>query len=76
MNNNQPFITIGITVYNYSKYLQKGFDAIKRQGFKDYEIIYSDDCSTDNSCEIIERFIKENPSMNIRLIRGGTTLAL
>lgn len=66
----QPFITVGIASYNYAHFLKKGFEAICRQEFKDYEILYCDDGSTDNSIEIIEGFIKSNPDKSIRLIRG------
>lgn len=65
-----PFITVGIASYNYDAYLRAAFEAIKRQSFKDYEILYADDGSTDNSVETIETFIKENPEMRIRLIKG------
>lgn len=65
-----PFLTIGIASYNYAKYLPKAFEQIKKQKFKDFEVLYCDDGSTDNSTEIIRNFIRENPDMNIRLIEG------
>lgn len=66
----QPFITIGIASYNYAHYLLEAFEAIKRQSFKDYEVLYADDGSTDDSVSVIERLIAENPNMDIRLVRG------
>ena len=69
-NYRQPFITIGIASYNYAKYLTEAFEAIKRQKFKDFEILYADDGSTDESVSVIESFITENPNMTIRLIAG------
>ena len=69
-NYTQPFITIGIASYNYAKYLTEAFEAIKRQKFKDFEILYADDGSTDESVSVIESFITENPNMTIRLIAG------
>lgn len=68
--NRCPFLTIGIASYNYSAYLQKAFDAIKIQSFKDFEVIYADDGSTDNSVEIIKKIIKENCDITIRLVQG------
>ena len=65
-----PFLTIGIASYNYGKYLKKAFEQIKKQKFKDFELLYCDDGSTDNSVAIIENIMKENPNMNIRLIKG------
>ena len=70
INHNHPFITIGIASYNYAKYLTEAFEAIKRQKFRDFEILYADDGSTDDSVSVIESFITENPNMKIRLIAG------
>ena len=66
----KPFLTIGIASYNYSEYLIRAFEQIKKQEFHDYEVLYCDDGSTDGSVEIIESFIEKNPDMQIRLIKG------
>ena len=65
-----PFLTIGIASFNYGKYLTKAFEQIKKQNFNDFELLYCDDGSTDDSIDIIETIIRENPEMNIRLIKG------
>lgn len=65
-----PFLTIGIASYNYSQYLETAFEAIKKQKFTDYEILYCDDGSTDNSVDIIHKLINDNPAIRIRLIQG------
>ena len=70
MGNKRPFITIGIASFNYAHYLREAFEAIKRQRFKDFEVLYADDGSTDDSVAMIEGFICDNPDMNIRLIKG------
>ena len=66
-----PFLTIGIASYNYAKYLPKAFNAIKNQSFKDYEVLYCDDGSTDNSVTVIRQLINNNHEMRIRLIEGA-----
>lgn len=63
-------MTIGIASYNYAGYLEKAFAQIKKQQFVDFELLYCDDGSTDDSIAIIEKLIRENPDMNIRLIKG------
>lgn len=65
-----PFLTIGIASYNYGYYLNKAFEQIKKQKFLDYEILYCDDGSDDDSTDIIDRLINQNPNMQIRLIKG------
>lgn len=66
----EPFITIGIASYNYAQYLPKAFEAIRSQKFTDYEILYCDDGSTDESCSVIRGFMSEHPDMQIRLVAG------
>lgn len=66
----KPLFTIGIASYNYASYIGKGLNAIKNQKFKDYEIVISDDCSTDNSVQVIKKFMNDNPELRIRLIEN------
>lgn len=66
----KPLLTIGIASYNYESFLKKGLDAIKNQSFRDYEVLISDDCSTDNSVAFIKEYMSANPEMNIRLIES------
>lgn len=66
-NTPPPFISICIASYNYGKYLERGFNAILRQKYHDYEIIYLDDASTDDSVSQIQKFIRKNPDIRITL---------
>lgn len=72
----KPYLSICIASYNYAQYLERGLNAIKRQHFKDFEIIYLDDASTDNSAEIICGFIKDNPDMRISFKRHSENKGL
>jgi glycosyltransferase involved in cell wall biosynthesis len=55
---NKNYISILITNYNKEVFLKKTLHAACSQNFKNYEIILFDDCSTDNSVEIIKKFKK------------------
>ncbi|RGC73778.1 glycosyltransferase family 2 protein [Lachnospiraceae bacterium AM23-2LB] len=66
--NEKPLFTIGIASYNYANYIKRLLSSIKEQTFKDYEILISDDFSTDNSLQVINEFIEENPDICVRLI--------
>lgn len=70
MGTDSPFITIGIASYNYARFLPEAFDRLRQQKFRDYEVLYCDDGSTDNSVEVIRGFMQDNPDMNIRLIQA------
>lgn len=62
------FFTVGIASYNYARYLKKGLDAVKNQTYKNYEILISDDASDDDSAAVILQYMKDNPSLQIRLL--------
>lgn len=52
-------ISIIIPVFNVEDYLERSFDSILNQtfGFDNLEVIFVDDCSTDNSWNIIQSFV-------------------
>lgn len=50
-----PLVTFVVTSYNYEKYILKTIESIKAQTYKNIEIIVVDDCSSDNSREILEQ---------------------
>lgn len=53
-------ISVPMPVYNADKYLDKAIQSILTQTFRDFEFIIVDDCSTDNSWEIIRRYAKQD----------------
>lgn len=46
--------SIIITAYNIEEYIQRSIKSVKKQTFKDYEIIVVDDCSKDETKQRIE----------------------
>lgn len=51
-----PFFSILIPTYSQSALLREAIQSVLRQSFSDYEIIVSDDCSTDDTREVVEAF--------------------
>ncbi len=56
MNDQVPRICIGLPVYNAQKYLRHAIDSILAQTFEDFEIIISDNASTDNTESICREY--------------------
>ena len=52
-------ISVIITSYNYEHYIKDAVESVLNQTFRDFELIIIDDCSTDNSAEIIKNFSDE-----------------
>nr|WP_287411769.1 glycosyltransferase [Pseudodesulfovibrio sp.] len=51
-------ISIVVPSYNHSEYIETCLDSIYFQDYENLEIIIVDDCSTDNSAQIIRNWIK------------------
>ncbi|MBQ4404401.1 MAG: glycosyltransferase [Selenomonadaceae bacterium] len=52
----EPAISVIIPMYNAEKYIGDCLTSLANQTFKDFEVIVADDCSTDNSCAVVEKF--------------------
>ena len=63
-----PKISIISPVYNTGKFLLRLLRSIQYQNFHDLEIILIDDCSEDNSLELMKRYQKEDK--RIKLIKN------
>ncbi|MBA0217466.1 glycosyltransferase family 2 protein [Pectobacterium brasiliense] len=55
----EPLVSIIIPNYNNSFYLKSCIDSIQNQSYKNIEIIIVDDCSTDNSIEVLKEIQKK-----------------
>ena len=55
-----PDVSVIITIYNQANCFHCALRSVQNQSLKNIEIIIVDDCSLDNSTEIIENFMKED----------------
>ncbi len=62
-------ISLIIPVYNAQQYLEQTLESVRRQtiGFESIELLLVDDCSTDQSGQILERWAAQYP--NVRSLR-------
>lgn len=56
-----PTVTIGLPVFNGEDYLEGTIESLLSQTFEDFELIISDNASTDATQAICERFAAEDP---------------
>lgn len=52
----QPLFTVAVITYNSGKWLQQTLDSILSSTYQDFELIVSDDCSSDDSWELIQQY--------------------
>lgn len=69
-----PRLSIGLPVYNSSPYVTESIEALLGQTFEDFELIISDNASTDDTGDICRRYAKEDP--RIRYFRQPQNVGL
>lgn len=60
---NNETVSVITPVYNVAKFIEKTLASIIAQSYTDIEIVIVDDCSVDNSGEIIERYSSKYPNI-------------
>lgn len=63
-----PQISIVVPVYNAEKYIEQTVDMVMKQTFTDWELILVEDCSKDNSAEVLRSLESEFQDARIRVI--------
>lgn len=56
-----PLLSIGLFVYNGERFIRKALDSIVGQTFRDFELIISDNASTDRTAEICLEYAARDP---------------
>ena len=52
-----PLVSVVIPMYNSAKFIAQTLESLLNQTMTDFEVVVVDDCSTDNSVEVVESFV-------------------
>lgn len=55
-----PKVSVGIPVYNGSKTIERALNSILNQDYTNLEVVISDNCSTDNTQEIVLKYLEHD----------------
>jgi glycosyltransferase involved in cell wall biosynthesis len=69
MSTANPRVSVIMAAYNEQAFVAEAIESVLAQGFDDYELIVSDDGSTDATAEIADAFAAREPA-RIRVLRG------
>jgi hypothetical protein len=64
-----PKVSVLIPTFNYARYLPEAIESVLAQDLEDFELVISDDCSTDNSAEIIAHFAAKDRRLHFTIHR-------
>lgn len=62
-----PRLTIGLPVYNGERYLAQSVESLLGQSYRDFELIISDNASTDSTADIAAGYARADP--RVRYVR-------
>jgi len=71
----EALVSIITPCYNSEKFIQETYESIKNQTYNNWEWIIVDDCSTDNSVEIINGFKDERIRLQINSTNSGAAIS-
>jgi glycosyltransferase involved in cell wall biosynthesis len=57
----QPKVSVIVPSYNRGEFIEATLVSIQNQSFKDFEVVFVDDGSTDNTAEIVQKFVDTDP---------------
>lgn len=66
-NHNQPLVSILVPVYQAEEYIERCARSLFEQTYDNLEYLFCDDCSSDNSIQILESVIKDYPDCANRI---------
>lgn len=55
-----PRVSVILLSYNHEKYIERSINSILSQTYDDLEVVIVDDCSTDSSWEIIQKYSEQD----------------
>jgi glycosyltransferase involved in cell wall biosynthesis len=58
--NNKPLVSIGVPVYNGERHIRQALDALLAQDYENFELIISDNASTDQTQEICLKYAQRD----------------
>ncbi|MBW4518505.1 MAG: glycosyltransferase [Scytolyngbya sp. HA4215-MV1] len=72
MTSGNPKVSIGLPVFNGERYLREAIDSILTQTFTDFELIISDNASTDSTEDICKEYLAQDP--RVRYYRNSINI--
>jgi glycosyltransferase involved in cell wall biosynthesis len=63
--NSEPLFSLLLANYNNSSFLDDCLESVYKQTYTNWEIIFVDDCSTDNSLQIIKKYADKDARIKV-----------
>ena len=68
-------VSVITPTYNCAKFIGETIESVQAQTYQQWEMIIVDDCSTDNTKEIVDKYIKEDSRIKAMELANGEYMA-
>lgn len=73
--NKEKLVSVITPVYNKEKYIEATIQSVKSQTYENWELVIVDDCSTDQSAEIVKQYAKNDERIRYYLNENNSGAA-
>lgn len=73
---NEKLVSIIMPTYNCAKFIEETILSVLNQTYKNWELLISDDCSTDNTQEIVEKYSKNDLRIKYNKLKENVGAAM
>lgn len=64
----KPLVSIIVPTYNVENYIAETIECVLSQTFTDWELVITDDCSTDKTVDIINSYAQNNERIHLHIL--------
>ena len=69
-------VSVITPTYNCAKFIGETIESVQKQTYQQWEMIIVDDCSTDNTKEIVDKYIKEDSRIKYFCLKNNSGAAV
>lgn len=69
-------VSVIVPVYNVSEYIERCWDSIRNQTYKNIEVLFVDDCGTDDSVAKLEGYLAAEDTVDARILHHSRNRGL
>ncbi|OYT14966.1 MAG: glycosyl transferase [Bacteroidetes bacterium 4572_77] len=70
-----PIVSIITPSYNVAAFIEQTIKSVQSQSFRDWELLLIDDCSTDNSLALIEKYVEADKRVKLFVTKENSGAA-
>ena len=69
---NEGLVSVIMPTFNAGKFLADSIDSILAQTYTNLELLITDDCSTDDTIAILQRYAKKDPRVKVEVLESNS----